>query len=157
MPSFSHTRQCVHLSEPPEETDSSAASSEYHDLKQVFSNDKALSLPPHRPYDCAIDLLPGSPLPSKKLYNLSKPKKEAMDAYIQDSLSTGLIRPSSSSLGAGSFFVEKKDRSLRPCIDYTGLKEVTIKNGRSGRSIPYHLLTQHSLPSMTLCFLPNWT
>lgn len=68
---------------PPEEIDLSAVPSEYHDLKQVFSKDKALSLPPHRPYDCAIDLLPGSPLPSKKLYNLSKPEKEAMEAYIQ--------------------------------------------------------------------------
>ena len=113
---------------PPEEIDLSVVPSEYHDLQQVFSKDKALSLPPHRPYDCTIDLLPGSPLPSKKLYNLSKPEKETMEKYIQDSLATGLIRPSSSPVGAGSFFVEKKDGSLRPCIDYTGLNEITIKN-----------------------------
>jgi len=31
-------------------------------------------------------------------------------------------------MGAGSFFVEKKDGSLRPCIDYTGLNEITIKD-----------------------------
>lgn len=112
----------------PEEIDLSAVPREYHDLKQGFSKDKALSLPPHRPYDCAIDLLPGSPLPSKKLYNLSKPERETMETYIQDSLATGLIRPSSSPVGAGSFFVEKKDGSLRPCIDYTGLNAITIKN-----------------------------
>ena len=35
----------------------------YHDLAPVFSKESALSLPPHRPYDCAIDLLPGAPLP----------------------------------------------------------------------------------------------
>lgn len=46
-----------------------------HSGSKVFSKDRALSLPPHRPYDCAIDLLPSAPLPVKKLYNLSKPGK----------------------------------------------------------------------------------
>ncbi|XP_073688511.1 uncharacterized protein [Garra rufa] len=32
---------------------------EYLDLKEVFSKSRAASLPPHRPYDCAIELLPG--------------------------------------------------------------------------------------------------
>lgn len=35
---------------------------EYHDLQEVFSKHIALSLPPHIPYDCAIDFLPGAPL-----------------------------------------------------------------------------------------------
>lgn len=35
---------------------------EYHDLQEVFSKHVALSLPPHIPYDCAIDFLPGAPL-----------------------------------------------------------------------------------------------
>lgn len=30
---------------------------------EVFSTDKVFSLPPHRPYDCAIDLLTGAFLP----------------------------------------------------------------------------------------------
>lgn len=34
---------------------------EYH-LQEVFSKHVALSLPPHIPYDCAIDFLPGAPL-----------------------------------------------------------------------------------------------
>lgn len=34
--------------------DLTAVSSEYHDLKEVFSKAKALSLPPHGPYDCSI-------------------------------------------------------------------------------------------------------
>ncbi|TWW80241.1 Retrovirus-related Pol polyprotein from transposon 17.6 [Takifugu flavidus] len=33
---------------------------EYHDLGEVFCKQRALSLPPHRPYDCAIYLLPGA-------------------------------------------------------------------------------------------------
>ena len=42
----------------------------YHDLASVFSKESALSLPFHRPYDCAINLLPGAPLPVGRLYNL---------------------------------------------------------------------------------------
>lgn len=44
-----------------------------------------------------------------------------MEDYIQKSLTAGIIRPSSSP--AGFFFVAKKDKSLRPCIDYRGLND----------------------------------
>ncbi|KAF7640957.1 hypothetical protein LDENG_00003150, partial [Lucifuga dentata] len=101
---------------------------DYHDLKEVFSKSRATSLPPHRPYDCAIELLPGATIPKGRLYSLSAPERETMDKYIQSSLVAGIIRPSSSPAGAGFFFVEKKDKSLRPCIDYHGLNKVTIKN-----------------------------
>uniref|UniRef100_A0A674PMU1 Gypsy retrotransposon integrase-like protein 1 n=1 Tax=Takifugu rubripes TaxID=31033 RepID=A0A674PMU1_TAKRU len=101
---------------------------DYHDLGEVFCKQRALSLPPHRPYDCAIDLLPGATLPSSRLYNLSRAEREAMENYIGESLASGLIRPSSSPVGAGFFFVQKKDGTLRPCIDYRSLNEITIKN-----------------------------
>ena len=113
---------------PPKPVDLTSVPSAYHHLQEVFSKDRALSLPPHRPYDCCINLLSGASYPSSKLYNLSKPERDAMEAYITDSLKTGLIRPSSSPLGAGFFFVAKKDNSLRPCIDYRGLNYITIKN-----------------------------
>ena len=51
-----------------------------------------------------------------------------MTEYIEASLKTGLIRPSSSPAGAGFFFVNKKDGSLRPCIDYSPLNDITVKN-----------------------------
>lgn len=89
----------------------------YHDLGEVFSKQRALSLPPHRPYNCAIDLLLGAPLPSSRLYHLSRPEQEAMESYIGESLASGLIVPSSSPVGAGFFFVKKKDGTLRPCND----------------------------------------
>ncbi|KAL4007301.1 hypothetical protein ACER0C_001153 [Sarotherodon galilaeus] len=95
----------------------------YHDLAAVFSKDQASSLPPHRPYDCAIDLLPGAPLPSGRLYSLTQPKRETMERYINDSLAAGIIRPSSSPVGAGFFFVDKKDKTLRSCIDFRGLNQ----------------------------------
>lgn len=48
---------------------------------------------------------------------------------MDDNLKKGFIRPSSSPVGAGIFFVEKKDQSFRPCIDYRELNKITIKNG----------------------------
>ncbi len=108
--------------------DLSNVPAEYLDLKEVFSKSRAASLPPHRPYDCAIDLLPGKSPPKGKLYSLSVPEREAMENYISDSLASGFIQPSSSPTGAGFFFVGKKDGSLRPCIDYRELNNITVKN-----------------------------
>ena len=116
------------VSSPHVPPDLSLVPPTYHDLGEVFSKCRALTLPPHRPYDCPIDLLPGAPLPSSRLYNLSRPEREAMEKYIKESLSAGIIRPSSSPVGAGFFFVSKKDKSLRPCIDFRGLNNITIKN-----------------------------
>lgn len=101
---------------------------EYLDLKLVFSKTRATTLPPLCPYDCAIELPPGTSPPRGRLYSLSPPEREAMDEYIQEALAAGIIRPSSSPAGAGFFFVAKKDGSLRPCVDYRGLNEVTVKN-----------------------------
>ena len=101
---------------------------EYHDLREVFYKSCARCLPPHRPYDCAIDLKTGTTPPRGRLFSLSRPKTEAMEKYLSESLAAGIIRPSSSPAGAGFFFVGKKDGSLRPCIDYRGINEITVKN-----------------------------
>lgn len=101
---------------------------QYHDLAAVFSKARATSLPPHRLYNCTIDLLPGTAPPKGRLYSLSELELKAMEEYICSSLSAGLIWPFSSPIGVGFFFVEKKDKSLRPCIDYRRLNEITMKN-----------------------------
>ena len=77
----------------------------YHDLGEVFSKSKATSLPPHRPYDCPIDLISGAAIPRGKLYSISGSEEEDMTELIESSLKAGLIRPSSSPAGALSFFV----------------------------------------------------
>uniref|UniRef100_A0A3P9JFM0 Gypsy retrotransposon integrase-like protein 1 n=1 Tax=Oryzias latipes TaxID=8090 RepID=A0A3P9JFM0_ORYLA len=112
----------------PEETDLSKVPHCYHDLKAVFSKRKAGALPSHRPYDCSIELLSGATLPKGRLFNLSGPEKLSMEKYIHESLASGHIRPSSSPVGAGFFFVQKRDKSLRPCIDYRELNQITVKN-----------------------------
>lgn len=51
-----------------------------------------------------------------------------MEKYLSESLASGLIHPSSSPVGAGFFFVKKKEGSLHPCIDYRGLNTITTRN-----------------------------
>ncbi|XP_054865645.1 uncharacterized protein LOC129348709 [Amphiprion ocellaris] len=48
------------VSSPSEPINLDNVPSQYHDLAMFFSKSKALSLPPHRPYDCAIELLDGA-------------------------------------------------------------------------------------------------
>lgn len=90
--------------------DLSLVPTDYHDLGEVFSKNRASSLPPHRPYDCAIELKSGSTFPSSRLYSISKPERVAMEKYIKESLAAELIRPSSSPLGAGFFFCHQEGR-----------------------------------------------
>ena len=54
---------------------------------------------------------------------LAKLKKQ-----LEELQRIGFIRPSSSPWGAPVLFVKKKDGSMRLCVDYRALNEVTIKN-----------------------------
>ena len=132
--------------------DLSKVPQEYMDLKPVFSKSRAVSLPPHRPYDYAIELLPDTSPPKGRLYSLSPSERGAMNRYILDSLAAGIIRPSLSPAGAGFFFGGKKDGSLRPCINYRGLNDITIKNRYPLplMSTAFELLQGHSFTKLDL-------
>ncbi|KAL0188416.1 hypothetical protein M9458_015515, partial [Cirrhinus mrigala] len=118
---------CSGESEAPD-VDNRAIPVQYRDLAEVFSRRSAARLPPHRPYDLAIDLVPGAVPPRGHLYSLSATEQRAMEEYVAEGLRAGTIRPSSSPAAAGFFFVKKKDGGLRPCVDYRGLNQITIKN-----------------------------
>uniref|UniRef100_A0A8C1X6Z8 Retrotransposon gag domain-containing protein n=1 Tax=Cyprinus carpio TaxID=7962 RepID=A0A8C1X6Z8_CYPCA len=108
-------------------SDMSGLPLEYQDLVEAFSKTKASKLPPHRPVDCAIDLIPGSTPPKGRIFPLSQPESAAMKKYIEEGLAKGFITPSKSPASAGFFFVKKKDGGLRPCIDYRALNEISVK------------------------------
>ncbi len=93
---------------------------EYLDLKEVFSKSRAASLPPHRPYDCAIDLVPGMSPPKGRLYSLSVPEREAMEKYISDSLTAGFIRPSLLLQRGQDFFLSRRRMVLCDLVLTTG-------------------------------------
>ena len=74
--------QTANILAPPTKTDLAQVPTFYHDLEEVFSKQRATTLPPHRPYDCAVDLLPGTSPPRGRLYPLSVPETRAMNDYI---------------------------------------------------------------------------
>jgi len=100
----------------------------YHDFDDVFSKDAFNTLPPRKPWDHAIDLIPGADLPRSRTFPLSPAEQRELDEFLRENLANGRIQPSKSPVGAPVFFVKKKDGSLRLVQDYRKLNMVTVKN-----------------------------
>lgn len=101
---------------------------EYHDLLAAFSKHRADTLPPHRAYDLTIDTEEGKQPPFGPIYSLSEVELKALREWLDENLSKGFIRASQSPAGSPILFVKKKDGSLRLCVDYRALNNITIKN-----------------------------
>ena len=63
-----------------------------------------------------------------KGYRLTPKERDQVEAQIKEFLAKQWIRPSQSLYGAAVLFVQKKDGSLRICVDYRGLNKVTVKD-----------------------------
>jgi hypothetical protein len=100
----------------------------YYPYKEVFSKEAFHQLPPWKPWDHAIDLLPKADLPWSHTFPLSWNEQKELDEFLQENLANGHIRPSKSPMGAPMFFVKKKDGTLRLVQDYRKLNEITVKN-----------------------------
>ncbi|KAL0154168.1 hypothetical protein M9458_050526, partial [Cirrhinus mrigala] len=118
---------CLLPVESPEPSFTPEIPAEYTVFQDVFSKQAATHLPPHRPWDCAIELLPGAQLPKGRIYPLSILECQAMEEYIAEALSQGFIQPSTSPAASSFFFVCKKAESLCPCIDYRQLNSQIIQ------------------------------
>jgi len=94
----------------------------------LFKKAVAEVLPPHHSYDHKIPLKGGFTPLFGALYSPSKPELQALRQWIDENLSKGFIRAPSSPAGAPILFVKKNNGSLRPCVDYRGLNESTVKN-----------------------------
>jgi hypothetical protein len=81
-----------------------------------------------RDVEFTIELIPGTPPISRRPYRIPPNELAELKRQLQDLLTKGLIRPSSSEWGCPALFVKKKDNSLRMCVDYMPLNAVTIKN-----------------------------
>ena len=101
----------------------------YSDFADVFSPDLASELPEHTGINNhAIELVEGQQPPYGPIYSLGPVELETLKAYIETNLANGFIRPSKSPAGAPILFDRKSDGSLRLCVDYRGLNNLTIKN-----------------------------
>ncbi len=107
----------------------SEVSGEYTDLVDVFFPKLAVKLPEHTGInDHAIKLVDDWQPPYSSIYNLGLMKLELLKAYIENNLASGFIKPFKFLAKASILFDKKPNSSLRLCIDYQGLNNLTIKN-----------------------------
>jgi hypothetical protein len=99
------------------------------EFKDVFPDTLPAGVPPVRNniYH-KIDLIPGSVPPSRPSYRQSIKELDELKQQLTEFIDKGFIRPSESSFGAPILFVKKSDGSLRFCVDYRLLNNITIKN-----------------------------
>jgi hypothetical protein len=64
----------------------------------------------------------------QRLNRLSHAERAELNRQLKDAVEAGLIRPNYIEIGSPILFVRKADGSLRLCIDYRGLNEVTRKD-----------------------------
>ena len=95
---------------------------------QLFPEELPHELPPNDRLHHPIDLTPTHRIPPRKLYRQSEDELKETKRQIYEYLDAGHIRPSSSAFGAPVLLVKKKDGSIRMCIDYRGLNDITVKN-----------------------------
>ena len=102
---------------------------EYADYAEVFSPNLAMELPENTGInEYTIELFEGKQPLYGPIYSLGPLELENLVAYIETHLKTGFIQPSKSPAGASIRFNKKPDESLRLCVGYRGLNNLTIKN-----------------------------
>ena len=104
-------------------------STKYSDYNDIFSAEHTAELPENTGINKhAIKLEEGKQPPFGPIYSLGPVELETLKTYIKTNLANGFIRPSKSPAGAPILFDRKPDGSLRLCVDYRGLNNLTIKN-----------------------------
>lgn len=100
----------------------------YHGFAEVFEKKEFDSLSERCPWDHAIELIPDAKPVNCKVYPLSLEEQRQLDAFLEENLRSGRIRPSKSLMASSFFFVKKKYGFLRPVQDYRKLNDMTVKN-----------------------------
>ena len=101
----------------------------YSNYSDVFLAKNVAELPKNTEInEHAIELEKSKQPSFRPIYSLGPVELEMLKTYIETNLANSFIRPSKSSAGALISFDQKPDRSLRLCVDYQGLNNITIKN-----------------------------
>jgi hypothetical protein len=117
----------THMEEAPKDK---VPNLEDHSVLKYFEDvfKEIPGLPPKRDIDLSINSIPGATPVSKTPYRMSTQELKDLKMYLEELLNKGYIRPSVSHWGAPIFFVKNKVGTLRLCIDFRQLNQVTIKN-----------------------------
>jgi hypothetical protein len=101
----------------------------YHEFLPLFSKVLADRLTPHRPIiDHEVRLKEGETLSWGLLYTMSMEELVVMKEWLEDNMTKGFIRQSSSPYAAPSLVAKKPNGGLRFCINYRDINCKTIKN-----------------------------
>jgi len=103
-------------------------SSKYHDYLDVFDRAMTDQLFSHHLYDHKIELIDERTSSRSRLYHMSDYKLQKMKNYLIEHLNKDFISSSSASYASLILFVEKKDDSLRFCVDYRKLNALTKRD-----------------------------
>src|SRR5467141_3766229 len=100
----------------------------YQDFFDVFSQEEANKMPPHRKFDHKIHLKTDQTPLHSHIYPLSGTELGLLHEFLNDMLGKGFIRSSQSPAGAPVLFAKKKDGTLRLCVDFRNLNKLTWKD-----------------------------
>ncbi len=116
-------------------------SSKYHDYLDVFDRAMTDQLSSHCFYDHKIELIDERTSSWSRLYHMSDYKLQKMKNYLIKHLKKDFISSSSALYASLILFIEKKDDSLRFCVDYRKLNAL-IKRNRYSLSLIDETLTR---------------
>ncbi|XP_061351088.1 uncharacterized protein LOC133296155 [Gastrolobium bilobum] len=113
----------THDTEPHHIVDIQKLLSTYNDVFTIPN-----TLPPHRPYNHHINLLPNTKPIQVRPYRYPHFQKSEIEKLCHEMLSAGIIRPSQSPFSSLVLLVKKKDGTWRFCVDYRALNAITVKD-----------------------------
>ena len=117
----------VHSS-PSSSTSQSICDYVLHTYPHLFPEQLPMQPPHSNRVEHSIDLIPNFTIPKRKLYRQSHDELTETKRQISEYLDNGQITPSTSPFGSPILLVKKKDNSMRMCVDYHGLNDITVKN-----------------------------
>jgi hypothetical protein len=85
-------------------------------------------LPPSRPFDHQIPLIPRTQPVNVRPYRYGPHQKTEIEKQVTKMLQKGIIQRSMSSFASLVLLVKKKDDTWRFCVDYRQLNNVTVKD-----------------------------
>jgi len=91
--------------------------------RKVFGKKKSERMPVQKAWDHAIELKEGFMPKKEKVYSLLREEREKVQAFIEDQLRKGYIRPSKSPQTSPVHFVAKKDSKRRIVQDYRHINQ----------------------------------
>ena len=91
--------------------------------------DPPTKLPPSRPEDVKIDIIPGSrTLKPHGISRMNEQENELLRSTLARLLERGQIQVSNSEYGSRILFIKKPDGGLRLCVDYRDINSITRRN-----------------------------